>query len=291
MPKRKGRSRKTKKTHRKGGRGSRPSGGLRNPPTDYQRQEGIEDRKVGKFKYAELPTIRFNVASQCQSVYYTMNTMGALFTGGSPSIIPGWANAGVGGFTIPYRMYRVLRSRIVVKLTNRDVIPFEAVLYVSNSATALVSNADFTAQQSNPHSRKGQCQIPSGGPSILTLKMSFDPSRMFGKQYGVQDQYAALPPTTDPATLLYWGIGVFGAGAFTVTTGGVWCQVTLHQTVEVYQPDYNTSLALELPPGFVRHPDFPNQMIRSTSQSLLIAPERRLRCGVPDLRVRSVQHL
>jgi len=289
MPRRRKRSRKTKKTHRKGRGGSCPSGGLRDPPTDVQRQEGIEDRKIGKFKYAEFPTIRFNVASQIQSVYYTMNTMGTLFTGGSPSIIPGWSGASVGGFTIPYRMYRVLKSRIQVQLTNRDLIPFEAVLYVSNSATALASNADFTAQLSNPHSRRGTCQVPSGGPSILKLKMSFAPSRMFGKQYFVQDQYAALPPTTDPSVLLYWGIGVCGAGNFTVTTGGVLCQVTLHQHVEVYQPDYNTSLALELPPGFVRHPDFPNQMIRSVSQSLLIAPERRLRCGVPDLRIRSPQ--
>lgn len=197
-----------------------------------------------KFTYGEIPTQRFLTAAQQGSISYNANSMGVLFTGGSPAVIPYYdIQSGL------YTQYRVLRSKIVVKLLSREATKgMEVCLALFTGAAPVINSA---AEYSNMRSLKGAqakmlCPLGSG-PNAIVLSRTIDLSKVFGPNYLTGAEYSAAAAGT-PTTLAYWCIAYYNADLNTVTTGGVNAQVTLTQDIEMFNPDRTEAVAINADP-------------------------------------------
>lgn len=223
------------------------------------RELGVQDRVIQAYKYDELPTNRFNTVAAVDSIAYNMNSMRALFNGGSQAIIPYWNN----GISESYNRYRVLKSKIVIKLTSREAVNSMTVCLApmtpvvgSLAVPAIGSAADFTQMQSLPFAKTFTITPYVGGKANATLVGWMKPEKMVGKEYLVEADWGGLTDfASEPVNKIYWVLAFYNPSNNTLTTGGVLAQVTMIQTVEMYQPDRDDAPALAL-----RDPDNPNTL-------------------------------
>ncbi len=215
------------------------------------------DRIQETFAYTEIPTNRFNTSATVGSIAYNMNSMLTLFNGGSAAVIP-YFNA----FSDVYNKYRVLRSKIIVQCQSREstngmeilVVPMSGVSFAINTAAEYANCASLKWAQ-----RKMLSPVGSG-PNIVKLTAQVDCSKFIGPEYLTNPDYAGTPGVSDPATMFYWVVGYYNPNLNTVTTGGVLAQVTLVQTIELYDPERTDSVTL------IQDPDNPNAQLSRSKQ-------------------------
>jgi hypothetical protein len=202
---------------------------------------GVPDRIVQLYRYLEPAANRFNTAVPAGSISYNMNSMDVVFTGsGTQASIPYFST---GGISMSYERYRVIRSTIEVEFGSRETVNYQGVVVWPSTVQPNVNNSgDWGSVASAAGAKKFMLGPLSGGPNKHKIICTCDPQKLVGPEYLQQDEYAGTitQPTTlginDPTTLIYWGVAFHNVNVNTVTTGGIVCQVTIMNLVELFEP-------------------------------------------------------
>lgn len=193
----------------------------------------------------EFPTAQiFNVASQVQTVQYTMNDLfHAVVSGGAVSV------PYVENYAANYTRYLVHKVTFSGKFINNDTTANTGgflIIYPNDSAGTLPSNATQWSQaRAGKYTRFVEFSIPSANTASFSLRARFDMAKIYGREYMTNESYAAVLQNSQsivgssPTTVISMVLAVSTFANFTVTSGGLFSDVRVTKTVRLYGPDSN----------------------------------------------------
>lgn len=186
---------------------------------------------------AVLPSNFFTTAVQYNGFAFSANSIYAF----APTLTNNFPY--VAAESIRYNRFRVLKSRIIITMANREATsPVDVILVATTGAASGTTGATFNTLASLPGCKRVMLSPVGSGQSVRKISNVVLLEKLVGPTYLTQDEYSGTAPSTEPATLIYWQFAAAANASFTVTTGGLYCSIAMVQTVQFFEPERDTSI-------------------------------------------------
>jgi hypothetical protein len=150
-------------------------------------------------------------------------------------LIGGITMPGFDEFALVYASYRVLRSKIIVKVSGIGVTPVTVIVLPLNAdPTATPSAATIISWRGQPYCKSKLCG--SAGSPAVTITSTMTTAKMFGSNMVLTDDAFAALVSTIPTNNWFWAVGIYQNFVFTAQP--VVSDIQILVDVEFYDRKY-----------------------------------------------------